>query len=199
MFEPAIELLDSIHPLESDVKDYLLQNVERYSYPKKHILVSAGKIDRSVYVIRKGVVRVFRFVDGKEYTTWLFPENDFAVSLEGFYAGEPAQDSLEMLEDGEVTVIRGEVIDHLCHNYLSFNQLYRKVVSKSLLRVVHYLQDLQTLQSEQVYENFINKSAELNLKVPQKYVASFLGMHEKNLPRVKHSFQTKHSRNRKKQ
>lgn len=75
--------------------------------PKKALLLREGEIADTLYLIRKGCLRLF-FYDskGRDITFQFFFEGESVASFDSMHQGSPSLFSLESLEPSEVVAIR---------------------------------------------------------------------------------------------
>ena len=58
-----------------------------------------GKVEKNIFFIKKGIVRAYTSVDGKEITFWFGKEGATIVSLKGYVNDEPGYETMELMED----------------------------------------------------------------------------------------------------
>lgn len=64
-------LLNKIYSMPEASINKLVASLSTEVYPKGFRILEAGKIERNVFFIKKGIVRAYVLVDGKELTFWL--------------------------------------------------------------------------------------------------------------------------------
>ena len=64
--------------------DKLRQCLTEVSYPKGFQVLEYGKIEKDIFFIKKGLVRAYTSVDGKEITFWVGKEGATIVSMKGY-------------------------------------------------------------------------------------------------------------------
>jgi len=73
------------------------------TFERKKLLLTPGETARRLYFIRSGFMRTY-FIDedGKECTTWFRGKGDLMISVTSFFAPQPAQEYIEVLQDSIV-------------------------------------------------------------------------------------------------
>ena len=75
------------------------------SIPPKTLLLEEGKIADTLYLIRKGCLRLFFNHDGRDITFQFFFEGDMVASFDSLYKRQPSLFSLESIETSELLAI----------------------------------------------------------------------------------------------
>ena len=168
-----------LNHLESHVKsEYLF-------VPSKAILLEEGQIAEKLYLIRKGCLRLFFYDEGKDITFQFFFEGDSVASFDSLSKRTPSLFYLESIEPTELTAIRREDFYNLINNNLSFRQLYEE----KLIDRFHAYQQLFLSRirntPQQRYEELLQEYPHIIQRVPQHYIASYLGITPVSLSRIR--------------
>lgn len=168
-----------LNHIESQIKS------EYLSVPSKAILLEEGKVAEKLYLIRKGCLRLFFYNEGKDITFQFFFEGDFVASFDSLYKRTPSLFYLESIEPTELTAIRREDFYNLINNNLSFRQLYEE----KLIDRFHAYQQLFLSRikntPQQRYEELLKEYPNIIQRVPQYYIASYLGITPVSLSRIR--------------
>ena len=84
----------------------LRQCLSEVSYPKGFRVLESGKVEKNIFFIKKGIVRAYTSVDGKEITFWVGKEGATLVSMKGYVNDEPGYETMELMEDSVLYVLR---------------------------------------------------------------------------------------------
>lgn len=172
-------------------KDNLINHIfnhntaETLPIPPKTILLEEGKIADRIYLIRKGCLRLFFYNEGKDITFQFFFEGDFVASFDSLYKGTPSLFSLESIEPSEVLFIKKEDF----YNKIEGNSSLRKLYEEKNYREVQLLpapvpvpyQEYTTARYEELLKEYPN----IIQRVPQHYIASYLGITPVSLSRIR--------------
>jgi CRP-like cAMP-binding protein len=77
----------------------LIPLLHKEIFPKGHILIREGKVERSLFFLEKGVARAYLTNDGRDVTFWFGGEGDVLLSLKSYFSNEPGYESIELLEN----------------------------------------------------------------------------------------------------
>ena len=91
----------------------LAGQLEEIHCPKGTYILKAGNVERSVFFVRKGIVRAFIEHGGREITFWFGLEGSAVVSLKSYINGQPGYETVECLEDTSLYVLRKDALEKL--------------------------------------------------------------------------------------
>lgn len=158
---------------------------ETLSIPQKTILLEEGKIADRIYLIRKGCLRLFFYNEGKDITFQFFFENDFVASFDSLYKGTPSMFSLESLEPSEVISISKETFYSKIENSPSLRLLYEGKIIERFSFYQHLFLSRIKNTPQQRYEELLKEYPNIIQRVPQHYIASYLGITPVSLSRIR--------------
>lgn len=158
------------------------------SYPAKTVLLQEGDIATKVFWIEKGCMRVWLNKDGQEITFQFFLENSMVSSIESFWKGVPSKFTLETIEPTEVWVAHKADIQPLLDESLAqpaYRDLFIDVLFQRTFDYVN--RSLSFVQStpEQRYLELYETRPALIQRIPQHYIASYIGVSKVHLSRLK--------------
>lgn len=168
-----------LNHIESQIKS------EYLSVPSKSILLDEGKIAEKLYLIRKGCLRLFFYNEGKDITFQFFFEGDFVASFDSLYKRTPSLFFLESIEPTELQVISRDDFFNLIESDSSLRQKYEE----KLINRFHTYQQLFLSRikntPQQRYEELLKEYPNIIKRVPQHYIASYLGITPVSLSRIR--------------
>jgi DNA-binding response OmpR family regulator len=107
-------------------------NYETQELSKKQLLYSEGKRPRFLYHLIKGKLKAFRVhEDGKEYITNLYHAGDFIGYLPLLEA-KSYEDSMEVLEDAELTLIPKEEFLEAIQNDIQIASKFIRLIAQNV-------------------------------------------------------------------
>ena len=184
-----MELEDIIrkeYPMSDEGLDLLRPLLRTVVYPKKTILVKAGEVSTSFYIIKKGICRNFMLINGYERTRWFAEEGDMACSMFSFARSEPAPDFIDAVTEVEAYV--ADIKD--IRNLLIESDEWAKWTTQYLIDGLYVLADRSISIGEgEAYDKYRKlqkaRSNEFFQNVPLQYIASYLYMTPQTLSRIR--------------
>lgn len=158
------------------------------TYAAKTILLEEGQVATKVFWIKKGCMRVWLNHEGQEVTFQFFLENSMVSSIESFWKGQPSKFTLETIEPTVVWVADKHDIQPLLEDSLTHPEYRNLFIDVIFQRTFDYVNhSLSFIQStpEQRYLKLFETRPELIKRIPQHYIASYLGISKVHLSRLK--------------
>ena len=163
----------------SHLNEYLstLKEVGGLSIPSKTILLKEGNVADKLYLCF--------YYEGKDITFQFFFEGDFVASFDSLYKRQPSLFFLESIEPTEVFVIKRDDFYALIETVPSLKKYYEE----KLIERFHVYQQLFLSRIKntprQRYEELLREYPNIIQRVPQHYIASYLGVTSVSLSRIR--------------
>ena len=180
-----LNVLGQISPLSEESRSQLMSYISIRKLTKGELLLKHGDVCKHIYYVDKGFIRIFYFKDGKEITEWLTGEEHFFFSIESFFEGSPSQLIIEAIEDSEIIQLSKEGLDTLRKKNIEVANLMVEWISGSLVLSQKRMNSIQFETAKQRYENLTKQQPGLINKVPLQHIASFLGITQETLSRIR--------------
>ena len=168
--------------------DKYLPYQQRLEVPAKTILLDEGKVSQHYIFIEQGCVRLFFNNDGDDKTIQFFFENEGLSSFDSFVNNTPSQVSIETMEPSVIYLMPKQyvtqLLDELSHE-ADFVQMMLRIFAH---RQMHYTNELVSFirdTPEQRYQKLLTERPHIIQRVPQYYIASYLGVSTVHLSRIK--------------
>ena len=138
-----------------------------------------------VYFIEKGITRSFILHNGKQITTWFSKEGDAACGSWDLYRNKVGFEYVETLEETTAYSVSIVQLNELYRSYIDLANWMRVLQQENFLR----LQDIHIRRlnwsAKERYEHLIKECPELFQRVNLGYIASFLGITQQSLSRIR--------------
>lgn len=180
-----IENIKAYIPLTDQETTFLKELVEKRVFHKNDIIFSEGKVSDEIYFVTKGCVRLFYNVDGNDKTAFFYTEGKFICAGESYTYNVPAIENYQAIEQTEIFVFTKSKIEILLKKVPKFEIIARIATENELITCQKMIASFVTKSPEERYIDLINTQAELFQRVPQQYIASFLGVSPETLSRIK--------------
>jgi CRP-like cAMP-binding protein len=182
---PFTQYVKNIYPLSTAAQDFINQKAYTSHHNKNEILVTAGAMCNSVYLIRKGVLRSFIKEGQKEITTWISGEHELATCITSYGLQQPARENIQALEDCELSVLSTADLQYLYEHFPESNIAGRKILEKYYRNAEERAFIARLMEATTKYKHFIATKSDLLNRVPLKFIASYLGMTLETLCRIR--------------
>ena len=183
--EKIISSIKNIYPVSDASIQLLTSKMERKEFPKKHLLIKGGIINKNYYFIEKGLTRSYCIINGEEATTWFSKEGELAFSMLSVYENKPGFEYVDLLEDAIVYAISIDKLNELYKTNIEIANWSRTIHQKAFLDLEYRHIALATQSAKERYTNFTKESSDLFKRVKLGYIASFLGVTQVTLSRLR--------------
>lgn len=183
--ENLIAFLNSIHPLSEKLRDYLLDHLKLKEITKKEYLLKAGRRCEHIYFIQSGLVRCFYMNRSVEVSSWFMKEGDVIISVESFFQQKPSYEYLQALEDSVLYYISYQELQFIYREFPEFNFIGRILTEKYYALSEQRLYSIRMKTGPERYKFLMDNFPELILRVPSKFLASYLGITEVWLSKIR--------------
>ncbi len=185
LLTPFLLELENIQPLPIDLKSLLVNDAEILHATKGDIILSEGEICKYAWVVLKGIIRSFHYVGESEVTSSLMKPHHIVISVESFHTQTPAFESLEALQSSLLARIHYQQLEKLYQQFPDFNYTGRRLTEQYLFLMEERLYLLRKHKAIDKYKFFLKNYPGLINEIPLKYIASFLGINQETLSRVR--------------
>jgi CRP-like cAMP-binding protein len=168
--------------------DKYLPFQKRQTIPAKKILLEEGKRSQHYMFIEQGCLRAFINKDGSDKTIQFFFEQEGLSSLDSFVNNVPSPFSVETIEPSVIYFMHKKHVMQMIDELSKEPWFVQTILQMTAKRQIHYMNEFASFirdTPEQRYQNLIKKRPHLIQRVPQHYIASYLGVSTVHLSRIK--------------
>lgn len=184
MYESFYTFIQQLFP---DFKiDFLLLEplIKSKKLHRGEFLVQEGEVCNFVGFTLKGCLRTFVLKNGKEYTLFFHPEQQTFGDYERFQKYQPTRFSFQAVEESEVIIFDHQVMQFF--ETIPQGQKFLRLVAEDLaFSLRDKLLSLFLDPPEERYLNLLQTEPKLLQRIPQHYLASYLGIEPQSLSRLK--------------
>ena len=179
--------IQSIYLLPNEILEDVLGHFKYLEFPKNHLLLQQGKTCKHLWFMTKGAARYFYTnEEGKEMNTWFSLDTQIIADTSSFVKQEPAQESIQLIEDSEMFSIEYVGIQALLQKHHSFALWYIKLVELHYIsQIEDRIADLQFLDAKERYQKLLNLYPDITNRISLGNIASYLNITQETLSRIR--------------
>ena len=178
----SIQDLITLSPAEIGIVTSLFK--ER-SYKKGDFFLKEGQICKQVGFVAKGLLRYYINHNGEEKTYAFSQENEYVCNYESFLPQSPSSKNIQALEDSVVFVISHSDLQILYANVRQGERFGRVAIEAVFIQLLKDISSFYTETPELRYERFLETHADLQQRISQYHIASFVGVKPQSLSRIR--------------
>ena len=156
--------------------------------PARTLLLREGDISKKLFIIEKGCIRVWFNNDGKDVTFQFFFEGNTVASVESFRKRVPSPVAIETIEPCSIWWIHKKDLDRILEEIQDVRPVRALFIDAVFERTFDYMKHFLSFIKDtprQRYLNLLKEKPQLIQRVPQHYIASYLGITTVHLSRIK--------------
>jgi len=171
--------------LSKEAEEAITEISKVITIKKNTDLQAIGHTCKTIYFINKGLARIYYFKDGVDITESFAFENNIIARVESLFTGKPSQKAIQVLEDTEVVAINSTLLFKLYDKYPEIERLFRLIFESAYVDTVNRIEGIQFHTAEERYNALIKEAPDVIKRVPLKYIASYLGITQVSLSRIR--------------
>jgi CRP-like cAMP-binding protein len=175
--DPIVKNLLKSIALEPSEIDYFLSFLGEVNVKRRQIVLQAGDLCKYQNFITQGCLRMFHTDrKGIEHIVAFAIEDMWMTDLYSYLTSTSATFSIDALEDTKILQIEKSSMKKVCDKIPKFERLFRLMLQKAFfaqqLRIMQHLSST----AQQRYLYFRKNFPGMEHRIPQKQIASFLGI-----------------------
>lgn len=151
----------------------------------KTILLREGETASKIFFVKEGCLRMWMNHDGKEITFQFFLENEMVASIESFRSKTPSILNIQAIEPTTLLVLSRKHFEIILNESPQAKDFLLETALKRFSDYTKlYLSFLKNNPAER-YKDLITNQPKIIQRVPQHYIASYLGITPVSLSRIR--------------
>ena len=164
--------------------DEISNKFKKIVIKKNDFLLQEGEICKDVAFVQTGCLRLYYVADGLEISVWFSFKNSSAIEINSFISGRPSMYFIQAIKDSEVYCLSKPALNKLYANVPGMQEMMRKFWEDAVINILERFTSLQKTSAEHRYAALLKKPGYLQT-IPQKYLASFIGITPTSLSRLR--------------
>lgn len=181
MFDKLIDLLKKDETNWARVQDMFIER----EIPSKTILLHEGEIATQFYFIKKGCLRIWFNKDGKDITFQFFFERQGVSSIDSLLNSQPSIFTIESIEPSVLITLSKDNYEQILRFYPEVKYGFQKILFQRFRNYASLFLSMIKDTPQERYEDLINNHPEIIKRIPQHYIASYLGITPISLSRIR--------------
>lgn len=166
--------------------DFIKSKAKEIDFKKDEYFSEAGKIASQVGFVVDGILRVCYYNnEGEEITKYFIEENNLVVDLESFDNQIISSSYVQAITDCKMIIFSRKDWLELLQTIVGFDVIVNKIISRALLLKVERRSPLVTEDATKRYLKFLEIYPNVVNRIPLSYVASYLGVTQSSLSRIR--------------
>ena len=163
--------------LTKEQENYFLSLLKNKKVRKKLFLSQEGDISKGPFFVTKGILRSYTVdKNGFVHVLQFAPPGWWMADMYSLITQQPGSLSIDAVEDSDVLLLPKQELDKLYNEIPAFERFFRILAENALVTFQQRLIDNLSLTAKERYANFCKRYPLLIERLPQKQVASYIGV-----------------------
>ncbi|MES2812383.1 MAG: Crp/Fnr family transcriptional regulator [Bacteroidota bacterium] len=163
--------------LTPEEQQRVLSFTEPLQFKAKTLLLKSGHVCTHSYFVTKGILRSYNMDEnGVEHVVSFACPGWWIADMYSFLSQRPGQLYVEVNEEAEVLAISKENQEKMYLEVPKLERFFRIIIENSLVASQQRLIDNMSFTAEARYDKFLKKFKDLSHNIPQKQIASYIGV-----------------------
>jgi len=185
--DSLLEYFNKYNKISTEAYEAILDISILLSIKKNNDLQPIGHTCRTIYFIAEGAARIYYYKDGTDITEHFAFENSISVRVESLFTNKPSRKAIEIIEDAEIVAIDAVRLFKLYDEFPEIERLFRKIFEAGYVETVNRLESIQFHTAKDRYNALLAEHPNILQRVPLKHIASYLGVTQVTLSRIRAS------------
>ena len=190
--QSILDIIYSDNSIRKEELHELERNIEIKNVTKGEILQFKGEIARSSYFVKSGLLRSYSVDENfKEHTFMFAPEGWIIFDFVAQTYNTPSELVIEAIEDSELEILNKELFDAILTKVPNFRLNDTEKLTKRIAVLQKRVIMLMSATAWERYQDFLDTYPNIVQRVPQKMIASYLGITPEALSTMRSSMSKK--------
>lgn len=177
----SLEIKDLSQLIQKNFNEIITER----TFLKGEMLQRDNSYKQNIYIVKTGLLRSFYFHDGKEVTALFALENGLIGPGDTILRSRKSKYNIEALELSKVLILNYVELDDYINGDAKRERLIRHIVQLIYIESVERLENLIFYSAKERYDHLMAHFPNLNQRVNQGHIASFLGITQETLSRIR--------------
>jgi len=170
----------------SDEEFHLLADkIAIRNFDRREQLLRVGETERYMNFVVQGLVRMYFYRGKTELITNIAKEGELVSSSASFLSATPSHYYIETLEPTTLLSVTREDLDAVYQQSIRIERLGRLLTTQFVMQKEEWEHECMRLDTRERFTRFVERNPDLVMRVPQKYLASYLNMKPETFSRMK--------------
>lgn len=175
--------------VDDKILKFLREDCEKEVLEKREIFIEEGSKNRKVYFIEEGLVRTFYYDQkGKDITHGLYLDGAVLSSIDTIFKNVATRYSFETLEKSVLISCEYQKLEKLCLESVEYTKFMLFILGNLMNQMADRIAFLRDMSAKEKYQILMDEKPNILQRVPLSMVASYLGITQETLSRIRNIY-----------
>ena len=162
------------------INSFILKKIEKGTK-----ILNEGEKANKLYFIESGTLHTYYHHEGKQISSWFYIEGQFVTSWFSFFGQKKSFEVIECLDDCTLYEVSYANYQKLIADSPAFGNFARLLAEDMLTFIDEFGKGWSFLSAKEKYDTLLSFIPDIELRVKLGYIASFLGISQETLSRLR--------------
>lgn len=153
---------------------------------KDALFINEGSLAKYIAFVNSGILHSYSTNQkGDKQVIQIVLENNWISDLYSFLTMEPSIFNVQAIETSEITIINKENFEKACDKIPAFERFFRLLMQNAYINSQQRVSKIYGNSAEERYLKLLKTHPQIIQRVPQHYIASYLGIKPQSLSRIR--------------
>jgi CRP-like cAMP-binding protein len=187
--DPTVKLshfIQKVFPMPAEQAAAITSLFSEKTFVKNEIILKEGSVCNEYYFLNEGLIRAYTYdLDGNDITTGFYSPGQVACELFSFFKRIPTRENFIALSDCKTIFINYEDLQKAFHAMPHFREFGRSILINAYSGLKQRMLSTLHETAEERYLNLLRTNPDIFHHAPLKTIASFLGITDSSLSRIR--------------
>ncbi len=191
--DKLIAFIIGVLPIPRSKAEEIVSHFQYKEVAKNEFILQEGRVCNDYYFIEEGFARAFTFdTEANDISTGFFSGNQVLFEVASFFMRTPSRENIQALEHCHTWFITYDQLQHLFHSIPEFREFGRAILVNGYVSFKQRTLSMINETAEHRYETLMKTRPEIFQKASLKTIASYLGITDTSLSRIRKELSGKH-------
>jgi CRP-like cAMP-binding protein len=170
----------------------IAEHFTKKEFTKNDLILKEGQVCDHYIFLEKGFMRAFAHdQDGNDITTNFYTNGQLVFEVYSFFNRTRSKENIQALTDSTTWYISYDQLNMLFHSIYEFREFGRSILVKGFSSLKNRMLTTITGTAEERYAELLSTNPEIFQNAHLRHIASYLGITDTSLSRIRKEFAKK--------
>ncbi|WP_298236751.1 Crp/Fnr family transcriptional regulator [uncultured Algibacter sp.] len=184
--QPLLSYISKYITLTPEEEQLLMSQIKYRKFLKGQYVIQQGDVCKHECFVVSGCTKMFHVDDdGQEHIIMFSIENWWTADMGSFITQTPADYNVQCIENTELILFPYDIIEDLYAKIPKLERFFRQIIERAFVASQKRIIRSFSLSAKERYKYFSKQYPEIEQRIPQYMIASYLGITKEFLSKIK--------------
>ena len=182
---PILDFLRNELQLSEDIIRTVSPHIKHTEFKKKEVILDPDHKTNNIHFIESGIVRSFYRTEAKEITLAFVEENEICITINSIFFDKPSRFGIQAITPTKMATLDYTIWEQIIAAKPELLAINQHFFVKNIKNYIDYIELINCKSPSERYQILIDSNPAIFNKVPLGYIASYLGITQETLSRLR--------------